>query len=399
MRQVLKPAIDRGKQMFTGVIEQIGKLVSVEERRHQRKLKVQTNWDDVKVGETIALNGVSLVVTDFNSQRQAQFLVTEDLLERSTLNKLEVESQVNLERGLIPSSRMGGHFVQGCVDSKGLVLNLTQRDGMHKITLALDSNCGRYCAARGSITVEGVSLMIHEIVETKLNEFMISCLVAPQIWKKTTLPSLKIADAVNVEVDMMAKYIERLSPQIQHAVVTTAAQTFAAHFVAPVAEVPAEADADAIASAEATAENAPEPIEASEPGAEAAADAAPAAEMAAEDSESIAASEAMAAASESEPALEAAPETISEASAEPAELAAPETDVATYESVSSAEELELAHNPEAAAPAESESAELAPEAASEMIAEASLESAPEHVPVPQHLPETAGESDGASQSV
>ncbi|MGZ3693742.1 MAG: riboflavin synthase [Bdellovibrionota bacterium] len=200
--------------MFTGIIEQTGKVLNVSDRAGQRKIVVQTRWEDLKLGESISINGVCLTISEITNQTHAQFFLSEETLERSTLGKLEPESKVNLERALTPTSRMGGHFVQGHVDAKGLILNLTEADGQHKLTVALDHKYGRYCVEKGSIAIEGVSLTINSLTETKLNEFMVSCVLVPHTWKNTTFSNLKIADAVNVEVDVLAKYIERLCPQL-----------------------------------------------------------------------------------------------------------------------------------------------------------------------------------------
>src|SRR5258708_360689 len=116
--------------MFTGIIEQTGKILSVSDRAGQRKIVVQTRWEDLKLGESISINGVCLTISEITSQTNAQFFLSEETLERSTLGKLEPESKVNLERALTPTSRMGGHFVQGHVDTKGLILNLSESDGL-----------------------------------------------------------------------------------------------------------------------------------------------------------------------------------------------------------------------------------------------------------------------------
>lgn len=200
--------------MFTGTIEQTGKVISADDRRGQRRIVVQTRWEDLALGESISLNGVGLTVAEVTAQHQAQFLLSEEILERTTLNKLEPEMKVNLERAPTPTTRLSGHFVQGSIDAKGLVLNLVESEGVHKLTVALDAKYGRYCVERGSIAIEGVSLTIHSLTETKLNEFMVTCAILPQVWKNTNFSNLKIADAVNVEVDVLAKYIEKLSPQL-----------------------------------------------------------------------------------------------------------------------------------------------------------------------------------------
>lgn len=200
--------------MFTGIIEQTGKVLLAEDRRGQRRLQIQTKWEDLALGESIAVNGVCLTVSE-TSGKDALFFVSEESLERSTLGKLETGSTANLERALQFNGRMGGHWVQGHVDVKGMLLNLTEGSDHWKMTVALDPKYGRYCVEKGSITINGVSLTINNLIETKLNEFMVTFLIVPHTWKNTTLSALKIGDEVNVEVDILAKYIERLCPQLQ----------------------------------------------------------------------------------------------------------------------------------------------------------------------------------------
>jgi riboflavin synthase len=199
--------------MFTGLVEQLGKVESAEDRRGQRKVQIQTKYNDLQSGESVSVNGVCLTVSEASSKGEAFFFVSEETLERSNLGKLAAGSRVNLERAMKFGDRMGGHWVQGHVDVKGLVLNLVEGSDHHKITVALDPKYGRYCVEKGSITIDGVSLTINSITQTRLNEFMVSFLVIPHTWKNTTLSDLKIGDAVNVEVDVLAKYIERLCPQ------------------------------------------------------------------------------------------------------------------------------------------------------------------------------------------
>lgn len=201
--------------MFTGMIEEVGKVLSLEERRGQKKLMLKTPWTDLQPGENISVNGISLTVIEPTPKGEATFVVSEENLEHSTLGLLEAEKKVNLERSMILGSRMGGHWVQGQVDAKGMVLNMTEGSDHHKVTIALDKKYGRYCVQKGSISINGVSLTIHSLTETKLSEFMVSFLIAPHVWKNTTLSELKSGDFVNVEVDILAKYVERLCPQLQ----------------------------------------------------------------------------------------------------------------------------------------------------------------------------------------
>lgn len=199
--------------MFTGLVEQMGKIESVEDRRGQRKVQILTKFNDLEAGESVSVNGVCLTVTEAGSKGEAFFYISEESLERSNLGKLQKDSRVNLERAMQFGGRMGGHWVQGHVDVKGMVLSCTEGSDHHKITVALDPKYGRYCVEKGSIAIDGVSLTINTITATRLNEFMVSFLVIPHTWKHTTLSELKTGDFVNVEVDILAKYIERLCPQ------------------------------------------------------------------------------------------------------------------------------------------------------------------------------------------
>lgn len=199
--------------MFTGIIESIGKVISLEERRGQRKLQVKTPWTDLQPGERVSVSGVCLTIVEPTPRGETTFFVNEESLERSTLGQLQTDARVNLERALTMTGRLGGHWVQGQVDLKGMVLNLNEGTDHHRMTMALDRKYGRYCVEKGSIAVNGVSLTIHSLTETKLNEFMVSFQIAPHIWKNTNLSELKSGEAVNVEVDVLAKYIERLCPQ------------------------------------------------------------------------------------------------------------------------------------------------------------------------------------------
>jgi len=200
--------------MFTGLVEQVGRVESAEDRRGQRKLAISTKYTDLKNGESVAVAGVCLTVAEATKTGEAFFFVSEETLERSTLGKLAAGSRVNLERAVQFGSRMGGHWVQGHVDAKGLVLSNVPGADHHKFTVALDPKYGKYCVEKGSITIEGVSLTINSIQETRNKEFMVSFLVIPHTWKHTTISDLKTSDAVNVEVDILAKYIERLCPQL-----------------------------------------------------------------------------------------------------------------------------------------------------------------------------------------
>jgi riboflavin synthase len=198
--------------LFTGLIESLGKVVAAEDKRGQRKLTIHTKWSDLSLGESIAVNGVCLTVAELIGKQDAAFFVSEETLVRSSLGKLEEGQKANLERAMRMEDRLGGHIVQGHVDITGLVLSVTEGAGHHRLSIALDPKYGRYCVEKGSIAINGVSLTINQLQETKQNEFIIQLLIIPHTWKFTNLADLKSGDAVNIEVDILAKYIERLCP-------------------------------------------------------------------------------------------------------------------------------------------------------------------------------------------
>jgi riboflavin synthase len=201
--------------MFTGIVEQVGKVISLEEKRGQMRALIQTKFTDLALGESIAINGVCLTVSESTPKGEAHFFLSEETLACSNLKVLEAGSRVNVERALTLSSRLSGHMVQGHVDTTGTLLNIAEGSEHHKLSIALDPKYGRYCVEKGSIAINGVSLTINSLTETKQKEFIISVLVIPHTWQNTNFSDLKIGAPLNVEVDVLAKYIERLCPNLQ----------------------------------------------------------------------------------------------------------------------------------------------------------------------------------------
>jgi riboflavin synthase len=199
--------------MFTGIVEKVGKVLSLEEKRGQKIVVIQTGWKDLELGESIAVNGVCLTVTECGPTGDARFFISEESLERSNLNKIEASSPLNLERAITIEKRFSGHLVQGHVDTTATLINITAGADHHKLTFAIDPKFGRYCVEKGSITFNGISLTINTQTATKAGEFMVSVLVIPHTWKHTNLSQLAVGDQVNLEVDVIAKYVERLCQQ------------------------------------------------------------------------------------------------------------------------------------------------------------------------------------------
>lgn len=192
--------------MFTGIIEELGKIESLEKLESGARIKIaaQIVTNDVKDGDSIAVNGVCL--TALNSQTKS-FLadVSDETLQRSTIGNLKVGSSVNLERAVTPATRLGGHIVQGHVDATGNFVHAVQSGDFWTVRIAFPREIARYLVYKGSVSVEGISLTI-----ASLGEDYFEIAVIPKTWEQTNLHDLRGGDAVNLEADVMAKYVERI---------------------------------------------------------------------------------------------------------------------------------------------------------------------------------------------
>ena len=192
--------------MFTGIVEETGIVAAVEETDRGRRLliRAQAVIDDIAVGASIAHNGVCLTVTRVEADGYWVDAVAETL-DRSTLGRLWVDDRVNLERPVRASDRLGGHIVQGHVDGQATLTDRTREGESERLRFSLDPALLRYVVEKGSITLDGVSLTIAAVGD---NWFEVA--VIPHTAKATTLGSLRCGTCVNVEVDVMAKYVEKL---------------------------------------------------------------------------------------------------------------------------------------------------------------------------------------------
>jgi len=192
--------------MFTGLIEEIGAVARVHKKESSFDLTVsaKTVVENVALGDSIAINGVCLTVTDFDEQSFTVGLAPETL-KRTNLGALSTNDPVNLERSLLPSTRIGGHFVQGHVDGTGKIKALRpDRDALW-LTIETDPALMRYIVTKGYIAIDGTSLTI---VDTGANWFNVTLIDYTQ--SKIILPGKKPGALVNLEVDILAKYVERL---------------------------------------------------------------------------------------------------------------------------------------------------------------------------------------------
>jgi riboflavin synthase len=192
--------------MFTGIIEELGYVRSIERRGEVVRIVVGANivTKASSDGDSISVNGVCLTALDLRSDSFAAD-GSRETLDRSTLGRLRPGSRVNLERAVTPATRLGGHIVQGHVDARGTFVAAADHGGSWTVRIAYPPAVSRYLVFKGSITVEGISLTI-----AGLTDEYFDIAVIPRTWDVTNLSLLRPGDEVNLEVDIIAKYVERI---------------------------------------------------------------------------------------------------------------------------------------------------------------------------------------------
>ncbi len=192
--------------MFTGIIEELGKVRDLEQRGENARLVIEAHIviEDTKHGDSIAVNGVCLTALDIQKDSFAAD-VSEETMARSTLGSLRPGTPVNLERAVTPATRLGGHIVQGHVDARGSFAGVEDHGESWTVRVAFPKEIARYLVFKGSVTVEGISLTIANLAEDYFEVAII-----PKTWEVTNLSHLKAGDGVNLEVDVIGKYVERL---------------------------------------------------------------------------------------------------------------------------------------------------------------------------------------------
>ncbi|GAN67947.1 riboflavin synthase [Acetobacter orleanensis] len=196
--------------MFSGIIESLGPVRKVEPGAQSVMLEVETGLRDVAEGESIAVNGVCLTATAPSANGLVQFFVSSETLDRTTLGALRVGSFVNLERAVTPATRLSGHIVQGHVDGTATFVESTPSGDAHRVVFEVPASLRRYMVEKGSITLDGISLTLNELSAMQGDTFRIALMIIPHTWTHTNLGKLVLGDAVNVEVDVIAKYVEAL---------------------------------------------------------------------------------------------------------------------------------------------------------------------------------------------
>lgn len=194
--------------MFSGIIEHLGAVAAVQPGNASCILDIDTGMTDVILGESIAVNGVCLTATEFNEEGRVRFFVSSESLDRTALGRLKEGARVNLERAVTPATRLSGHIVQGHVDGIATFCTADLVGDARKLVFAVPEALRRYMVEKGSITLDGISLTLNAVSEPKDGEFTIEVMIIPHTWDHTTLGALSSGDPVNVEVDVIAKYVE-----------------------------------------------------------------------------------------------------------------------------------------------------------------------------------------------
>ena len=191
--------------MFTGIVTDIGRVREVRETDRDRRYEIETAWntDGIDLGASISHAGCCLTVTDKGPGWFA-VEVSNETLSKTTLGAWKTGDGVNLERAAKLGDEMGGHVVSGHVDGLGRVVSITPEGGSHRIEVEAPAPLHRYIAAKGSITVDGVSLTVNAVEGQ-----VFSLNIIPHTWNVTTLGRLKVGDPVNLEIDMLARYLAR----------------------------------------------------------------------------------------------------------------------------------------------------------------------------------------------
>ena len=192
--------------MFTGLVEEKGKVIALEELGDSIRMQIEAPvvTADAQLGDSISVNGVCLTVAELGDATIIADIMQESL-NRSALGELAPQSTVNLERALLPTTRLGGHIVQGHVDGTAKLISRTPSDNWDILRFELPADLARYVVEKGSIAISGTSLTVSAIGETWFEVSLI-----PVTLRDTILGDLAEGDLVNLEVDVLAKYVEKM---------------------------------------------------------------------------------------------------------------------------------------------------------------------------------------------
>ena len=192
--------------MFTGIVEEIGKIQNVKRNTKSSVLAIKCKkiFEDIHIGDSVSVNGVCLTVTTFNNEIFTADVMNETL-SRSSLGNLKKGSYVNLERAMSVNGRFGGHIVSGHIDGTGKIVKIEKDDNAIWYTMTVEENLIKYIVEKGSIAIDGISLTVANV-----NGKNFSVSIIPHTAQETILSHRLVGDIVNIENDVIGKYVEKL---------------------------------------------------------------------------------------------------------------------------------------------------------------------------------------------
>ena len=193
--------------MFTGIVEAVGTLTAITPKGEDISVTVEVgklDMSDVKLGDSIATNGVCLTVVDYNATSYSADLSLETL-QKTGFTDYQAGDKVNLEKAMLPTTRFGGHIVSGHVDGVGEIVKRNMVGRAIEFWVAMPADIAKYIAEKGSITVDGISLTVNDL---RKNAFKLT--IVPHTGEETTIADFHVGRKVNLEVDVLARYMERL---------------------------------------------------------------------------------------------------------------------------------------------------------------------------------------------
>jgi riboflavin synthase len=195
--------------VFTGLIEEVGRMLWIRatERGTELQIAAARLADEISIGDSVAVNGCCLTVSA-HRPGQLTFDLLNETLERTNLKTLRRDGSLNLERALPANGRLGGHFVQGHVDCTSQIISFEQNGDDHRLEVALPPEFAHYATYKGSIAINGVSLTVAEILPQSFAVWII-----PHTKRQTNIGVMKPGDWLNLEFDILAKYVERILPR------------------------------------------------------------------------------------------------------------------------------------------------------------------------------------------
>nr|WP_106781145.1 riboflavin synthase [Lysinibacillus timonensis] len=189
--------------MFTGIIEEIGKVTAIKKDEKSMELTLQCKkvLDDAQLGDSISVNGVCLTITEFSNGEMTVDVMPETV-KATTIHNLKIGDSVNLERAMSANGRFGGHIVSGHVDGVGTIRHIKQVSNAVYIEIETQKELAENCIEKGSITIDGTSLTLFKVTETSITISLI-----PHTYAQTIIGKKKVGDQVNIETDMLGKYV------------------------------------------------------------------------------------------------------------------------------------------------------------------------------------------------